>query len=498
MTDDPVQQALADLDSGDPARRRDALRVLRAHTDSRIAPRVIALLDDADNDVRRLTAETLGKNGGAGAVRALSDALYDDYADVRAAAADALGLIADRAAVPALIDALYDEDINVRFAAAEALALIADPRAIVDLIYLLDNADIPLAMMAAQALHKIGTPEALAAIQHLQDEHGYDFSVPPPYGSAQPTTTEADDADADETLRHIPLDRLDDLIDEEAALSEAPGVAKEEAAAPEPVRFSTYYPREVAPEIWNPLKAYVFKPSAGSAVSADAAQELGALLPSYREVERPAQMSIAEGALISATPELDGFQFNPPRAEIRFYEDWQRFDFKLRAMGAPLEQASNGRITFTVEGVIVADIPISIYVGKAAAATAAPASDSRPIYQSIFCSYSHRDTQIVERVERVYKALGMTFLRDVVSLRSGQDWDAELLRLIEQADIFQLFWSNAASQSQAVRKEWLHALSLKRQDRAFIRPVFWEQPMPPPAPELAAIHFAFEPELDHA
>ncbi|MFN8561706.1 MAG: toll/interleukin-1 receptor domain-containing protein [Anaerolineae bacterium] len=137
-------------------------------------------------------------------------------------------------------------------------------------------------------------------------------------------------------------------------------------------------------------------------------------------------------------------------------------------------------------------------MGKAAAPSAAPASDSRPIYQSIFCSYSHKDTQIVERVERVYKALGMTFLRDVVTLRSGQDWDAELLRLIEQADIFQLFWSSAASQSQAVRKEWLHALSLKRQDRAFIRPVFWEQPMPPPAPELAAIHFAYEPELDHA
>lgn len=495
MTHDPVQQALAELDSGDRSRRIEALRRLRAMTDRRIAPRLLLLLEDADSDVRRLSAEGLGKNGGAGSVRALSDTLYDDHPAVRAAAADALGIIGERAAVPALIDALYDENINVQFAAAMAIGLIADSRAVVDLIYLLDNADIPLAMMAAQALYKIGTPEALSAIQHLRDEDDtYHFKIPTP--------PEIDDylLDADETLRHISPDRLHDLVDEEA-LAESPSTSlppKEVEAAPEPVQFSAYYPREVVPNDWHPLKAYVFVPGAASAVTADAAKELGARLPSYREVERPAQVSIAEGALITATPELAGFQFNPPSASVAFYEDWQRFDFKLRAVGAAHEQASNGRITFTVEGVIVADIPLSVYVGEAGTSDDIPASATRPIYQSIFCSYSHRDTQIVERVERAYKALGMTFLRDVVTLKSGQDWDAELLKLIERADIFQLFWSNAASESKAVRKEWLHALSLKRQDEAFIRPVYWEQPMPPPAPELAAIHFAFEPELDQA
>jgi hypothetical protein len=520
MTNDPVQQTLAELESGDLARRVDALRWLRAHTDARIAPRLIPLLRDENADIRRIAAQALGRNGTPGAVRALSIALYDHQADVRAAAADALGQIGDRAAVPALIDALYDDVIEVRFAAAEAIGLIADPRAVVDLIYLLDNADIPLAMMAAQALHKIGTPEALAAIQHLQDEEGYNFEVPeqPPAPSAPPASPPAISppvppppppappaVDADETPRHIGLDRIRDLLEEQEAEEETsrdiPGSAKEEAApsvpdAPNEVQFSAYYPREMMPNDWKPLRAYVFKPSAGAAVAADAAQELGALLPSYREVERSAQVSIAEGALISATPQLAGFQFNPPHAQIAFFEDWQRFDFKLRAVGAPLEQASNGRITFTVEGVIVADIPLSIYVGETATATITPTAETRPIYQAIFCSYSHKDTQIVERVERAYKALGLTFLRDVVSLRSGQDWDAELLNLINRADIFQLFWSSAAAASPAVRKEWMHALSLKRQDKGFIRPVYWEQPMPPPTPELAAIHFAFEPELD--
>ena len=251
------------------------------------------------------------------------------------------------------------------------------------------------------------------------------------------------------------------------------------------------------PNNWQPLRAYVFKQSAAAAVTADAKQQLGEQFSSYRDVSRPATTAIAEGALITATPELNGFQFNPPSAQIAFYSDFERFDFKLRAMTAPLDQASNGRITFSVEGVIVCDVPLSIYVSESIPAhtTVESVPVTRPIYQAIFCSYSRQDTQIVEHVERAYKALGLEFLRDVETLKSGQDWAAELPRLIERADIFQLFWSQASAQSEAVRKEWTFALSLNRQDGGFIRPVFWQQPLPAPPPELGAINFAYQPEL---
>ncbi len=221
------------------------------------------------------------------------------------------------------------------------------------------------------------------------------------------------------------------------------------------MQFSAYYPREIAPNVWHPLRAYVFKPSAADAVSADAAQELGALLPSYREVERPAQTSIAEGALITATPELDGLSVQPAERAGRL----------LRGLAALRLQAARGR-----RAAGSGEQRQDHLHGRGRDRRRHPAVDlrranrrrrppprrapARPIYQSIFCSYSHKDTQIVERVERAYKALGMTFLRDVETLRSGQDWSAELLKLIERADIFQLFWSSAAAESPAVRKEW--------------------------------------------
>ena len=79
-------------------------------------------------------------------------------------------------------------------------------------------------------------------------------------------------------------------------------------------------------------------------------------------------------------------------------------------------------------------------------------------------------------------------MRDVRILRSGEVWNQALLRKINLADVFQLCWSTNAVASQYVEEEWRHALRLERP--GFIRPLYWEVPMPPPPEELAAIHFA--------
>jgi hypothetical protein len=267
-----------------------------------------------------------------------------------------------------------------------------------------------------------------------------------------------------------------------------------EEPAPEPVEFSSYYPKELKPNDWQPMVAYVFHPASTDAVAADAKLQLGSKLQTYRETTEPARTSIAEGAMITAEPTLDGFTFNPPRVTLGFYEDWQRFDFKLRADKAPLEQAANGRLTFTVEGVIVADLPLSIFVG-ANVGQAATETVSRKPYDAIFCSYSRKDMAIVQRVERAYRILGNQYMRDMISIRSGEQWSDALKTLIDQADIFQLFWSTTSCVSDHVKMEWDYALTLAPTRDHFIRPVYWENPLPPVPDALSAIHFAYEPDL---
>ncbi len=96
---------------------------------------------------------------------------------------------------------------------------------------------------------------------------------------------------------------------------------------------------------------------------------------------------------------------------------------------------------------------------------------------------------MVNKLEKAYSALGMSYLRDIRILRSGQQWSTTLLKKIEEADIFQLCWSSKAKTSLNVEKEWRHAIDQKREH--FIRPVYWEQPMPTPPVELESIHFAY-------
>lgn len=273
-------------------------------------------------------------------------------------------------------------------------------------------------------------------------------------------------------------------------------VADEILSEEEAVKFAAYHPREVPANEWKPLIAYVYRAFAETQISEDAGKQLGPLLTAMRRLTQTAKSLIQEGALITATPMLPGFQLNPPSVSIAFYEDWQRFDFKLRAKEAPLYQAANGWITFSVEGIIVGDIPLSVYVGDKVQADVPTISATNKLYEAIFCSYSRQDTPIIERVEKAYKALGLDYLRDVESLRSGQHWSAELLTLIDRADIFQLFWSPAAAESDYVRMEWEYALKRDRDKVNFIRPVYWVKPIPAVPPQLSHIHFAYEPGLE--
>jgi hypothetical protein len=120
--------------------------------------------------------------------------------------------------------------------------------------------------------------------------------------------------------------------------------------------------------------------------------------------------------------------------------------------------------------------------------SASPSLATASGYESVFVSYSTKDSTIVDWMESTYTALGMTYLRDIKALRSGERWDQELLKLIERADLFQLCWSANAKQSSYVTDEWRFALGLKKPN--FIRPCYWEDPMPEPPPELKPLHFA--------
>jgi hypothetical protein len=209
---------------------------------------------------------------------------------------------------------------------------------------------------------------------------------------------------------------------------------------------------------------------------------------------------IRRETVVRVVPELSGCRFNPPEASVLWLEDWHSATFRVQARkglpGFEPARALNGRVAFYVETLLIGEVPIWAFLNdRGEPADEAPRrSDPVAGFERVFASYSHRDGEVVELLGRAYRALGMEWLRDVETLRSGERWNPRLLELIEGADLFQLYWSEEAARSPYVTQEWRHALAQRRE--RFIRPVFWRRPMPEPPAELSPLHFAFLPGFD--
>ena len=116
---------------------------------------LVEVLRDADRNLRRAAAESLGEIGDPQAAAALLVALDDEHWSVRCAAAAALGRIGSSKAVAALAARVDDPDATVRRAAVGALGEIRDPRGAGRLVAALGDPGLQAA--ALEALRRLGT-----------------------------------------------------------------------------------------------------------------------------------------------------------------------------------------------------------------------------------------------------------------------------------------------------------------------------------------------------
>ncbi len=317
-------------------------------------------------------------------------------------------------------------------------------------------------------------------------------------------------------LRHRPRERFRSMRELRAALWPAKqrhlsGASGERRIAPavgvdDNVLFTVYRPRTVRPDKWYGFLAFAHLEHR----RADAPK--GETDP-LEEVQRQAQAVLAnstsEGGNTSQevlqgvprageltfVPNISGLEFNPPRVTLRWFESVHRAEFRVRASNALDGTTARGTVSVYLGSILLADVPISIEVNSAPGQDEAlPAEPicTRP-YRNIFASYSHQDAAIVAQFEAFADALGDKYLREVRDLRAGETWNEAVAKLIEQADVFQLFWSAHSMTSEFLRREWEHALTLGREN--FVRPVYSSQPLlqGPSSlpPELQEVHFEF-------
>jgi len=268
------------------------------------------------------------------------------------------------------------------------------------------------------------------------------------------------------------------------------------------VGFTVYRPRFLSPGIWGTLLVFAHKtdpvvdPGRGPIdpvkVVEERAQVLftGSPAPPARVDARSA---LFRGARLRIVPDLPGIECYPPETELYWWEPVHEVAFRLRAGSTLIGSAVRGAVRIWFGHLLIGEVSLAINVRAAGAADDQSVAERAPRYRKIFPSYSHLDHAIVEGFEDAARALGDQYLQDVLALRAGERWQPRILELIHEADVFQLFWSSNSMRSVYCRQEWEHALALRRS--AFVRPLYWEDPLPedmteglPPA-ALRDLHF---------
>jgi hypothetical protein len=273
------------------------------------------------------------------------------------------------------------------------------------------------------------------------------------------------------------------------------------------VQFSAFFPPEAQVNHPHGLYVYAHLPGVLDAINKDVErfrQELGGEVPKPKTAKQTARLQ--HETPITLVPECDELEFEPASLTKKWREDWVRFDFDFRPTADVVDETVMIRVSVMVRGIEIAHIncPMKIVqtIQQPVEKTDNPlraarlATKTAKLYDRIFVSYSRRDTQVAEAYRLAQMAIGNDVFMDSYSIRVGEDWRAALATAIDEADIFQLFWSNHAAESENVQHEWDYALKYKCPDQhcaSFIRPVFWDKPMPQPPEPLSHLNFRFVP-----
>lgn len=122
-----------------------------------------------------------------------------------------------------------------------------------------------------------------------------------------------------------------------------------------------------------------------------------------------------------------------------------------------------------------------------------PVGEQSRLYKKAFISYAAKDRDKVLARVQMLKSVGIDYFQDIVDFEPGARWENEIYRQIKECDLFLLFWSSSAKESEWVMKEVKYALNRKGNDDFSlpeIRPVIIEgPPIVPPPENLSHLHF---------
>lgn len=298
--------------------------------------------------------------------------------------------------------------------------------------------------------------------------------------------------------------------DLELALEQTPTAL----TARDKVQFTLFSPSKIRKTVRYSMVVYAHRPEMSAQIEVDAKKfvpEMGEHPPKQRSLPEPVEL--APKAEITIVPECEGIEFEPKSLTKTWEGDFVRYNFDFKAPEDFKEAEAWIRISVQIKGFEIASLKTSCeVVAGAKEAGAAPVTlPDNPLieaknlaglnqavatpYKNIFVSYSHKDQPVALKCAKlIEQMLGSKVFIDVNGLRTGHDWQLEIAKAIDAADIFELLWSEHTADSEFCRYEWDYALKTKCPDTrcvGVIRPIYWKEPFPKPPAELEHLQFGF-------
>jgi hypothetical protein len=264
------------------------------------------------------------------------------------------------------------------------------------------------------------------------------------------------------------------------------------------LEFAAAYREEVERERRYPFLFFVHRPHDRARVQEiieRRAPQLGGV-PALSQGS--AARDVRSGTTVTIVPSVLGAAFSPERVELVAGDDLRELTFQMSVPATTEPGRLDGYVDIFVGPLVIGQVPVAFDVRAPEAVPVPPRPGeaellrvaNASVFDTIFISYSHKDAAVVDLSVSTYEGLGVRVLVDRHELRAGDAWRPRLESLIRDASIFQLYWSSASATSSEVAHEWELALELAKLRDRFIRPLYWETPLPATPKELGHLHFS--------
>jgi hypothetical protein len=201
---------------------------------------------------------------------------------------------------------------------------------------------------------------------------------------------------------------------------------------------------------------------------------------------------LRRGAQVEIAFSADGLVVDDPVQSIVWQVEPAYCQFLARIPTGTSGQSFFPVVRVSVDGQLVGPIKFRLASDDTASQPASePLGDHAGPYRYAFVSYASKDREEVLKRVQMLEVLKTEFFQDILSLDPGDRWEKKLYVNIDRCDLFLLFWSQAAKDSQWVIKEAEYALAHQQrhpQSEPDLVPVVLEQSVPPPE-NLSAFHF---------